>query len=115
VKLDPREKQFVLLAFDSAAPVGESMAALRALFKKWLVKYPSGYEFIADLEKEQSTSQPAHSFSKWGEVTLRFGKYAGEQIQDIPTDYLCWVLENFEALWPETRRAIERYLEGDEK
>uniref|UniRef100_A0A6M3LQE6 Putative quorum-sensing-regulated virulence factor n=1 Tax=viral metagenome TaxID=1070528 RepID=A0A6M3LQE6_9ZZZZ len=30
------------------------------------------------------------------DYTFRFGKYKGEHISDVPSDYLEWVLETFE-------------------
>jgi hypothetical protein len=50
--------------------------------------------------------------SPYASVVLQFGKYHGSRLDEVPADYLEWVLDNFDDLWPATRRAIERYLEG---
>jgi hypothetical protein len=46
-----------------------------------------------------------------GQFVLPFGKYRGRCLKDVDPAYLNWVLRNFTNLWPETRNAIERYLE----
>ena len=58
------------------------------------ISIPNGHALVKDLE------------------VLQFGKHRGEA-KDVPVGYLLWVLDNFEDLWRETRRAIERYLEQD--
>ena len=50
VKLDPKERKLLLLAYDPAASVGESLNALRVVFKNWLLKYPDGHALVKDLE-----------------------------------------------------------------
>jgi hypothetical protein len=46
-----------------------------------------------------------------GRFVLRFGQHRGKCLRDVDPGYLVWVLRNFTGLWPETRNAIERYLE----
>jgi hypothetical protein len=113
MKLEQRERKLLLLAFDPAASVGESANALRALFKNWLIRYPDGHALVKDLETGEVRERVVfRSESPYGEVVLGFGKYRGEAIKDVPVDYLLWILDNFDDLWPQTRTAIERYLEG---
>src|SRR5262249_49930969 len=42
-------------------------------------------------------------------VTIRFGKYRGKCLDEVPPDALGNLLK-FEGLWPQTRRAIEDHL-----
>jgi exodeoxyribonuclease X len=46
----------------------------------------------------------------FGQVTLHFGKHRGKPLQDIPADYLIWVLQNCSRLNPCMREAIEGFL-----
>jgi hypothetical protein len=55
-------------------------------------------------------------------VKMPFGKYKGGDLEDIPDDYLLWVLDNCELRSPTLRRAIHERLgltwepdEGDEE
>jgi hypothetical protein len=116
VRLDPKERKILLLAYDPAASVGESLNALRVVFKNWLLKYPDGHALVKDLESGEVTEKVVYRTrgSPYGEMTLSFGKHAGKAIRDVPIDYLLWVLDKFEDLWPSTRRAIEKYLEGED-
>jgi hypothetical protein len=116
MKLSVREKKLLILAFDHAAEVGEALGAIRSLAKAWITKYPDGYALIQDLEapekivvRERIIYRDANPY---GDFELNFGMYRGERLRDIPVSYLIWCLENFENLWPSTRRAIEGYLEG---
>jgi hypothetical protein len=112
VKLDQRERKLLLLAFDPGATPDESLAALRVLFRNWLVKYPDGHALVQDLEKPEVKERIVYrqTESPYADVTLGFGKYKGECLRNIPTDYLIWCLDNFDNLWPSTRAAIEKYL-----
>ena len=40
-------------------------------------------------------------------MEMPWGKYRGEDLEDIPDDYLTWVLDNCERISPTLRRAIE--------
>ena len=46
-----------------------------------------------------------------GSIRLLFGSYKGQRIDEVPTEYLRWVLTHFENLWEWLRTAIERYLD----
>ena len=116
MKLNSKERKLLILAFDPAAAVGEAMNALRAVMKGWLERYPDGYALVKDLEEgEAGTRQKVvyrDAVSPYASVVLQFGKHKGCRLDEVPADYLEWVLDNFDDLWPETRRAIERYLKG---
>ena len=116
MKLNEREKKLLILAFDSAAEVGEAMAAIRALIKAWISKYPDGYSLILDLEAPEKVVMRERvvyrNESPYGNFELNFGKHRGERLRDVPVSYLLWILENWDDLWPTTRRAIESYLDG---
>jgi len=90
------------------------MNALRAVFKGWIKRYPDGHALVNDLENGQTEIREKivyrESVSPYASVVLGFGKHKGCRLDEISADYLEWVLENFDDLWPETRRAIERYL-----
>lgn len=40
-------------------------------------------------------------------MKMPFGKHRGEDLEDIPDDYLVWILDNLDDLSPTLRRAIE--------
>jgi hypothetical protein len=50
--------------------------------------------------------------SPYATTILRFGKYSKCRLDEVPADYLLWILENFEDLWLSTRRVIEQYLDS---
>jgi hypothetical protein len=86
-----------------------------ALARSWLERYKDGHALVADHEKGEERIVEKILYinkSPYGKVTLGFGKYAGWPLEDIPVGYLEWVLEEFDDLWPSTRRAIEKYLES---
>ena len=115
MKLDDREKKLLLLAFDPAARTGETVNAINALALRWLRKYSDGHELIKDLESGGTEIREKIVYrtqSPFAAVVLGFGKHRGRRLDEVDPTYLLWVLENFDALWPETRAAIESYLNG---
>ena len=44
---------------------------------------------------------------------MPFGKHRGKALNDVPLDYLDWLLDS-QTLYPETRNAIKAYLEQPE-
>ena len=116
MRLSELEKKLLTLAFDPSASAGESVNALRVIFRNWIEKYPDGYTLVKDLEGiETQTSKVNTPDSPYASVVLGFGKHKGKCLRDVPANYLLWVLDNFEELWPETRKSIERYLEGEQR
>lgn len=114
MRLSDKEKKLLILAFDDAASVGEAMNALRFLMKTWIEKYPDGYTLIQDLEAPEKVvyrDRVVRQESPWGDYVLSFGKFKGEMLKDVDPGYLMWCYNNFENMWPETRTAIERYLD----
>jgi hypothetical protein len=116
VKLDPKERKLLLLAFDPAAHTGESLNALRVVFKNWLIKYPDGHALVKDLESGEIREKVVYrnAESPYASVVLPFGKHRGCRLDEVPADYLLWVLDNFDCLRPNMRTAIEKYLEQSE-
>jgi hypothetical protein len=116
MKLSDREKKLLILAYDRAAEVGEALAAIRALAKAWVLRYDDGYALIKDLEepeKEVIREKIVYrNNNPYGEFVLNFGKHKGLPLRKVPVSYLIWCLEDFEDLWPATRKAIKGYLEG---
>jgi hypothetical protein len=113
MRLDDREKKLILLAFDPAASTGETVNAVNALALRWMRKYQDGHELIQDLEGGEPEIRKRVVYrtqSPFAGVVLGFGKYKGRRLDEVDPTYLLWVLENFEDLWPQTREAIERYL-----
>jgi hypothetical protein len=108
MKLTDRQRKLLILAFDPAATAGEAMNALRVLFRDWIHKYSDGHDLVSDLETERTVY--CEKENPYGNVVLGFGKYKGKSLKEIPVSYLLWTLDNFEDLWPQTRKAIERYL-----
>jgi hypothetical protein len=115
VRLSDLERKLLTLAFDPSASVGESMNALRVIFRNWVEKYPDGHALVKDLESREVREKIIYrsAESPYGNLILNFGKYRGKAIGDVPVEYLIWVRDNFEDLWPQTRKAIERYLGED--
>ena len=111
MKLTDRQRKLLILAFDPAATAGEAVNALRVIFRDWINTYRDGHELVKDLETETIVRQKKEN--PYGDFVLSFGRHKGKPLKEIPVSYLLWTLDNFEDLWPQTRRAIERYLAGD--
>jgi len=43
-------------------------------------------------------------------MIMPFGRHRGKPLENIPEDYLCWVLHECENIQPRLRRAIEQVL-----
>ena len=115
MKLDDRERKLLLLAFDPAAGIGETVNEINALALRWIRKYQDGHELIKDLESGGTEVRERIVYrtqSPFAGVVLGFGKHRGKRLDEVDPTYLLWVLENFEELWPQTRAAIENYLNG---
>jgi hypothetical protein len=112
MKLSAKEEKLLILAFDQAAEVGEALAAIRALAKVWLEKYPDGHALVKDLESGTEVKEKIiyKTKSPFADVVLGFGMHCGKRLDEVDPSYLLWVLRHFENLWPETRTAIEIYL-----
>jgi hypothetical protein len=108
MKLTDRQRKLLILAFDPASTVGEAMNALRVVFRDWINKYQDGHELVKDLETETTVHQKTEN--SYGDFVLGFGRHRGKPLKEVPISYLLWILDNFEDLWPQTRKAIEKYL-----
>jgi len=54
--------------------------------------------------------QTIHAHKKKGKWVLNFGKYRGKTIQEVPTSYLEWMLENVEGIVGSFRKAVLRRI-----
>jgi hypothetical protein len=115
MKLDNREKKLLLLAFDPAASVGETVNAVNVLALHWLKKYADGHELVQALENGETKIKERIVYrtqSPFASTVLGFGKHRGKRLDEVDPSYLLWILKNFDDLWEETREAIERYLQS---
>jgi len=51
------------------------------------------------------------SVTMYGHWRMPFGKHKGRPLSDVPTDYLCWLLDECD-LRPGFRRAVDAELRG---
>jgi hypothetical protein len=109
MNLTTTERKLLLLAFDRAAPVGEIASAGACLIKQLRKRFPDGYILLAELDGSHDSED-----SKYGSVTMPFGKHKGRHLAQIPADYLYWILDNCVHLDRRLRRAIERHLENSQ-
>jgi hypothetical protein len=113
LELTMLETELFRLWLDPAAECGEAANAalhLRRLLRdRGVDAYTSEAVLSESVHRPASVCQPV-SQSPHATTILRFGKYRGKRLDEVDADYLLWVLENFDELWPSTRRAIELYL-----
>jgi hypothetical protein len=93
MNLTATERKLVLLALDQAAPAGEIASAGACLIKQLRKRFPDGYALLSELEGSHESEA-----SKYGSVIMVFGKYKGRRLAQIPSDYLCWILDNCDHL-----------------
>ena len=90
--LTPQQQALFLVAMDRQAPIHMSKIAAAAVFFRQLrEQFSDGYALLAQL----GGPQEEHSRSKYGSEILGFGKYKGQQLSEVPTPYLLWLL----AMW----------------
>lgn len=89
------EMKLLRLALDRAASEGEINNAATTLIRKWRARNISAEDF--DL--------PARRV-----IVIPFGKHKGKELNDVPTDYLMWVLANCTNINVILRNEIERIL-----
>jgi hypothetical protein len=116
MKLTETEKKCIVLALDRGAKDGEVSAAGGRLAHLLRKRYRDGYALLTDLESlpdrpKVIVDRRAERRAIFGGVTLRFGKYRGYSLREIPADYLLWVLRNLSKLSPSMREAIRGYLD----
>jgi len=113
--LPDKAKKLILLLMDGAASVGEQDTATRKLIVCLRTNFKDGYEMLKEWGNGTASTPPppsSHpSTSIYGAFRLPFGQYKGRALRVIPTNYLLYLL-NWQGLWPDTRRAIRRYLEN---
>jgi hypothetical protein len=105
-----RAKKLILLLMDGAASAGEQDVAVRKLIRCLRATFKDGYEMLKEWGNG-TASPPRSSTSVYATFRLSFGQYKGCRLQDVPVDYLLYLLD-WPDLWPATRKAIQRYLEG---
>jgi hypothetical protein len=115
MKLTETEKKCIVLALDRGAKDGEVSAAGGRLAHLLRKRYSDGYALLGDLESlpdrpRAVVDHRAERRAIFGSVTLRFGKYCGRTLRQIPADYLVWCLRNLPKLAPSMREAIKGYL-----
>jgi len=81
-----------------------------------MIRYPDGHALVKDLESGEVREKVVYRNVKspYGSVVLPFGRHRGCRLDEVPVDYLLWVLDNFDSLRPSMRTAIEKYLEQTE-
>jgi hypothetical protein len=117
MNLTDKERKLILLALDRAASPGETDNAAVALVRSFKARFRDGYKVLDELESK-GFSPTARSRTNYvvdyGETVLPFGKYRGQELRDVPPDYLLWVLRNFERLNDSLREAITRFLREED-
>lgn len=99
------EQKLLRLALNQASQPGEIDGASRALVASWRRR---GLDVEALLNPSGSHALPESPYAK---TVLGFGKHRGKRLDQIPPDYLVWLLDRCESLWPQTRTAIQRFLD----
>lgn len=98
------EQKLLRLALCSSAHPGEIDGAGRALIASWRKRG-------IDPDTVFGTGALAIKENPYGKTILNFGKHRGKRLDQIPADYLVWLLDRCDSLWPQTRTAIQRYLD----
>lgn len=44
-------------------------------------------------------------------MTMPFGKYKGESVEDLPYDYIDWLLTNSDSIGPKLRQELQNQLD----
>jgi hypothetical protein len=121
VPLPDKAKKLILLLLDGAASTGEQDTATRKLIACLRANFKDGYALLAEWGHSPSSTSPppkpsapktGSSTSVSGAFKLPFGQYKGCELWEVPIDYLFYLLD-WPELWPNTRKAIERYLEDE--
>lgn len=132
MNLTDTEKKVIMLAMDRSAQIGEVANAAVKLIELLRKRYFSGHELLKDLESIQRTEikyidrikvverimwRDRVQFKQrpFAEYKLMFGKHKGKKLEEIPVDYLLWVLDNFDDLNTHQREAIETFLDTNGK
>jgi hypothetical protein len=89
MQLTPTQRQLVLTAMDPAAAPTERATAAAFLFRSLARRYADGYALLTDLE-HTITTPGANPSSRYGSVTMPFGKYRGRPLSEIDATYLLW-------------------------
>lgn len=82
---------------------------------------PQGHRYTEEVElpTDKPRETPKMSFSPRGKevlptnpgnITMPFGKHKGELIENLPTDYMVWCLENIERLSSTVKTEMENQI-----
>src|ERR1700747_1863938 len=111
LELTNLETKLLRLWLDRSAENGEAASAalhLRRLLRDRGIDAYSIEAVLAEASSPFSAYQPVSEYP-YASTILKFGKHRGKRFDQVDSDYLLWVLDNFEDLWPTTRLAIEKY------
>jgi hypothetical protein len=109
MNLSDQQKQFVILSLDPAASEGEVANAAIAFFRSLRAQAVDGYELLTQL-----TGAPQSERSIYAGTILPFKKYRGARLDEVPIDYLLWLLDNVDTMSRSLRKAIERFLQDQQ-
>jgi hypothetical protein len=113
LELTTLETKLLRLWMDGGAQPAEAASAALHLRRLLRDRGIDAYTIEGTLSEPRPRSTSVHrpaAESPYAGTILRFGKFRGRRFDEVDADYLLWVLDNFEGLWPATRRAIERFL-----
>jgi hypothetical protein len=114
LQLTTRETQLLRLWLDQAAGPGEAANAAMHLRRLLSERGVDAYAIEEILSRQYRAPQPVYQSpikSRYAAVKLHFGKHRGRRLDQIPTDYLLWVLDNCKNIWPSTKQAIKSFLD----
>ena len=116
LSLTPLQRQLLLTAMDRAAAPGEQATAAGLFFRSLRKAYRDGYALLADLAEVSNVpgSGLTTTSSRYGTVTMPFGKHKGRRLSEIDATYLLSLLDNVTTLDRALRRAIERHLQDEQ-
>ena len=108
--LNDIEMKLLRLALDKGAYDGESDTTAIMLIRKLRERNANADDLFIqpNIFPYYNNNSYAHGYYK-----MPFGKYEGEPLEDIPHNYLVWVLRNCRNIKPNLRAAIENVVYGD--
>jgi hypothetical protein len=98
------ELKLLRLALNQASHPGEIDGAGRALIASWRKRGLNPDTVLG-------TGTLAIKGNPYAATIFAFGKHRGKRLDEIPVEYLLWVLDHCDHLWPQTRTAIQRFLD----
>jgi len=105
--LTPKEMKMLRLALDKGAYEGEADNAGVKLIRELRKRGIKADELFNQPTSKTNTQS---SVTELGDTIMTFGKYKGDMIKYIPTNYLTWALDNCKNMKSSLRQAIHKYL-----